>query len=79
MLMVDATGQSQPGACRLKGLSLSICRYDAQRPTPDVHSSGSITEHAPERSRFGYRRIWLLLSREGLHVIHKASIPYFSP
>jgi putative transposase len=71
MLMCDATGLSQRRACRLKGLSLSTCRYDAQRPAADAHLSGRITELALERRRFGYRRIWQLLRREGLHVNHK--------
>lgn len=69
--MCDATGLSQRRACRLTGLSLSTCRYDAQRPAADAHLSGRITELALERRRFGYRRIWQLLRREGLHVNHK--------
>ncbi len=69
--MCDATGLSQRRACRLTGLSLSTCRYEAQRPAADVHLSGRITELALERRRFGYRRIWQLLRREGLHVNHK--------
>lgn len=71
MLMCDATGLSQRRACRLTGLSLSTCRYEAQRPSADAHLSGRITELALERRRFGYRRIWQLLRREGLHVNHK--------
>ncbi|MBL0896990.1 transposase, partial [Pectobacterium atrosepticum] len=43
----------------------------AQRPAADAHLSGRITELALERRRFGYRRIWQLLRREGLHVNHK--------
>jgi putative transposase len=69
--MCDATGLSQRRACRLTGLSLSTCRYEAQRPAADAHLSGHITELALERRRFGYRRIWQLLRREGLHVNHK--------
>jgi putative transposase len=68
--MCDATGLSQRRACRLTGLSLSTCRYEAQRPAADAHLSGRITELALERRRFGYRRIWQL-RREGLHVNHK--------
>ncbi len=41
--MCDATGLSQRRACRLTGLSLSTCRYDAQRPAADAHLSGRIT------------------------------------
>ena len=52
-------------------MSLSTCRYDAQRPAADAHLSGRITELALERRLFGYQRIWQLLRREGLHVNHK--------
>ncbi len=69
--MCDATGLSQRRACRLTDLSLSTCRYEAQRPAVDARLSGRITELALERRRFGYRRIWQLLRREGLHVNHK--------
>ena len=69
--MCDATGLSQRRACRLTGLFPSTCRYEAQRPGADAHLSGRITELALERRRFGYRRIWQLLRREGLHVNHK--------
>ncbi len=69
--MCDATGLSQRRACMLTGLSLWTCRYEAQRPAADAHLSGRITELALERRRFGYRRIWQLLRREGLHVNHK--------
>ena len=69
--MCDATCLSQHRACRLTGLSMSTCRYEAQRPAADAHLSGRITELALERRRFGYRRIWQLLRREGLHVNHK--------
>ncbi len=69
--MYDATGLSQRRACRLTGLSLPACRYEAQRPAADAHLSGRITELALERRRFGYRRIWQLLRKEDLHVNHK--------
>ncbi|EOD8996126.1 IS3-like element ISKpn34 family transposase, partial [Klebsiella variicola] len=66
-----AKGLSQRRACRLAGLSLSTCRYSAQRPAADAQLSLRITELALERRRFGYRRIWQLLRREGLCVNHK--------
>ena len=69
--MCEATGLSQRRACRLAGLSLSTCRYSAQRPAADAQLSLRITELALERRRFGYRRIWQLLRREGLCVNHK--------
>ncbi len=69
--MCDATGLSQRRAGKLTGLSLSTSRYEAQRPAADAHLSGRITELALESRRFGYRRIWQLLRREGLYVNHK--------
>jgi len=71
VLMCDANGLSQRRACRLTVLSLSTCRYQAQHPASDAHLSRRITELALERRRFGYRCIWQLLCREGLHVNHK--------
>ncbi|HBS6754083.1 TPA: IS3-like element ISKpn34 family transposase, partial [Klebsiella pneumoniae] len=70
-VMCEAKGLSQRRACRLAGLSLSTCRYSAQRPAADAQLSLRITELALERRRFGYRRIWQLLRREGLCVNHK--------
>jgi len=69
--MCDATGLSQRRACRLTGLSLSTCCYEAQRPAADAHLSSGITELALERKRFGYRRIRQLLRRESFQVNHK--------
>lgn len=57
-------GLSQRRVCRLAGLSLSTCRYSAHRPAADA-------ELALARRRFGYRRIWQLLRREGLCINHK--------
>jgi len=71
MLMCDATGLSQRRACSLTGSSLSTCCYQPHRTSADAHLSGRITELALERRRFGYRRTWQLLRREGLHVNHK--------
>lgn len=69
--MGGATGLLQPRACKLIGLYLSTCRYEAQRLAADGHLSGGITELALERRRFGYHRILQLLRREGIHVNHK--------
>ncbi len=71
MLMCDATGLSQRRACRLTGLSLSTCRYEAHRPAADAHLSGRITELALSAVVFWLPFIWQLLRREGLHVNHK--------
>lgn len=46
--MCEAKGLSQRRACRLAGLSLSTCRYSAQRPAADAQLSLRITELALE-------------------------------
>jgi len=51
--MCEASGLSQRRACRLAALSLSTCRYSAQRPAADAQLSLRITELALERRRFG--------------------------
>jgi putative transposase len=60
---------SQRRACRLMGISESSCRYVS------VRSDGPLLERlrelAQERSRFGYKRLWVLLRREGFLVNHK--------
>ena len=45
-LMFDATGLSQRLACRLTGLSLSTCSYEAQRPAAIrvYHRTGTRTK-----------------------------------
>ncbi len=48
---------SQRRACRTLELGLSTCRYVSRR-----------VDGAEERPRFGYRRLWLLLRREGHEV-----------
>lgn len=67
--MYDAIGLSQRRARRLTGLSLSTCRYEAQRPAADAHLSGRISELALKRRRIGYRRIWHLLRHEAFMLI----------
>lgn len=77
--MCGATGLSQRRACRLTGLSLPTCRYEAQCPATDAHLSGRIIELALERRCFGYRRIWQLLCREGFQVNHKRVYHLYHP
>jgi len=44
--MCEVAGLSQRRAFRLAGLSLSTCRYSAQRPAADAQLSLRITELA---------------------------------
>lgn len=61
---------SQRRACRTVDLGLSSCRYISRRG-----DGGIILERlkaiAYERPRFGYRRLHVMLLREGLNVNHK--------
>lgn len=61
---------SQRRACRVMSLNLSSCRYISCRG-----DGGIILERlkaiAYERPRFGYRRLHVMLLREGLNVNHK--------
>ena len=64
-VMCETTGLSQRRACRLAGLSLSTCRYSAQRPAADAQLSLRITELALNAA--GWLPAHLaVLRREGL-------------
>ncbi len=58
---------SQRRACRTLGLGLSTCRYVSRR-VDGGEVRKRLVELAEERPRFGYRRLWLLLRREGHEV-----------
>lgn len=57
-------GLSERRACRLMGLHRSSQRYQA-RPERAADLVTRIGELAREHPRYGYRRIWALLRREG--------------
>jgi putative transposase len=65
-LMTDF-GVSQRRACRTLELSLGTCRYESRRQEGGVIRE-RILALAEQRPRFGYRRIWVLLRREGHRV-----------
>jgi putative transposase len=60
---------SQRHACRLIGISESSCRYVSIRSEEPLLCR--LRELAQERSRFGYKRLHVLLRREGFVVNHK--------
>ena len=60
---------SQRRACRLVGISDSSCRYVSIRQDEPLLTR--IRELAQERTRFGYKRLHVLLRREGVQVNHK--------
>jgi putative transposase len=63
-------GYSQRGACALVGLEPKTYRYASQRPD-DGALRLRLKELALERRRFGYRRLYILLRREGVVLNHK--------
>ena len=57
-------GLSERRACQIVGADRSMIRYRSQR-APDTALRGRLRELANERRRFGYRRLFVLLRREG--------------
>jgi putative transposase len=58
---------SQRHACAVVGIDPKVYRYRSQRPD-DVGLRQRLRQLASERRRFGYRRLHLLLEREGVHI-----------
>jgi len=67
---VKTFGMSERRACGLLGVWRSSCRY-RKKPDRNEELREHLTELAHERPRFGYRRLGVLLAREGQHVNHK--------
>lgn len=61
---------SQRRACRAIGVDRTSVRYRSLRPD-DGPVRARLRELAAQRRRFGYRRLLILLQREGLHMNHK--------
>ncbi len=62
-----AAGLSERRACRFLGAGRSTQRYRAHRMQPPGLQE-RLTELAAARPRWGYRRLWVLLRREGYAV-----------
>ena len=58
---------SQRRACALLGIAPRVYRYESSR-TDDAELRLRLRELSSERRRFGYRRLHLLLKREGVQV-----------
>ena len=63
-------GVSQRRACQAIGVDRSSVRYRSRRPDDGVIRS-RLRDIAAVRRRFGYRRLHILLRREGLLLNHK--------
>jgi putative transposase len=66
----EAFGLSERSACRALGFPRASHRYESSR-TDDPQLVAKLRDVAIERPRFGYRRLHLMLRRQGLKVIHK--------
>jgi putative transposase len=62
---------SQRQACALVGMSRSTLCYRSEKRDADEALQGRLLELASERKRFGYRRLHVLLRREGIEANHK--------
>ena len=63
-------GFSERRACRLTGIHRSVARYKPSKEVP-TELLTRLKELASERRRFGYRRLGIMLRREGFVVNHK--------
>jgi putative transposase len=62
---------SERSACRLVGISRTVLHYQGAAQPLNVELRGRLVELAGERRRFGYRRLHVLVRREGWRVNHK--------
>lgn len=67
---IGKRGYSQRRACGLVGMDPKTYRYASRRPD-DAGTRARLRELANERRRFGYRRLHILLRREGVTLNHK--------
>jgi putative transposase len=68
---LQTRGTSLRRACRIVGLSTATWRYQRQTSAANRAVLARLQAHAAVRARFGYRRLHILLEREGLVVNHK--------
>ena len=68
---LQTRGTSLRRACRLIGLSTATWRYQRRTSATNVAVLERLHAHAAARARFGYRRLHILLERDGLAVNHK--------
>jgi putative transposase len=67
---IQEKSYSQRRACALVGVDPKTYRYASRRPD-DGQVRARLRELANARRRFGYRRLHILLRREGIEVNHK--------
>lgn len=62
---------SERSACRLVGISRTVLHYQGAAQPLNEQLKGRLVELAGERRRFGYRRLHVLVRREGWRINHK--------
>jgi putative transposase len=67
---IEKKSYSQRRACALLGMHPRTYRYASRRPD-DAEVRRRLRELANERRRFGYRRLHILLRRQGVELNHK--------
>jgi putative transposase len=67
---ITQNGYSQRRACGLIGLAPRTYRYRSRR-SEDGDLRRRLRQLAAERQRFGYRRLLILVRREGVVINHK--------
>lgn len=68
--VMDRHGLSERRACQLANLHRSVFQYEKEDGRDEALRM-RLRELANERRRFGYRRLHILLQREGVEVNHK--------
>jgi len=68
---LQTRGTSLRRACRVTGLSTATWRYQRRPNATNIAVLARLQAHAAVRARFGYRRLHILLEREGFAVNHK--------
>src|SRR3954468_5318043 len=74
--LVDAHGMSERRACKAIGCCRMTMRYRTTL-ADDASLRQHMTAIAQERRRFGYRRLHVLLKREGYLINHKKLFPLY--
>ena len=69
--MLELTAVSERRACRLAGLSRDAFRHPPEQTPATQALSARIIELAQVRRRFGYRRLHVILRRDGHVLNHK--------
>lgn len=64
---IETKNYSQRRACALVGIAPRVYRYQSRRPDDEALRQ-RLRDLSSERRRFGYRRLHLLLKREGVQV-----------